>query len=48
MEIAYQGAEATRRPRCKHSVAYKTKVAFASIEGDKRLAALVEKFDVQH
>lgn len=46
MEIACQGAEATRRPRRNHTAAFKAKVAIAALKGDETLAALAEKFDV--
>jgi transposase-like protein len=46
MEIAFQGAEAMRRPRRNHTSAFKAKVAIAALKGDETLAALAEKFDV--
>jgi transposase-like protein len=36
----------TRRPRRKHSPAFKAKVALAAIRGEKTLTELAEQFDV--
>ena len=36
----------TGRPRRNHSPAFKAKVALAAIRGEKKLAELVEQFDV--
>ncbi len=36
-----------RRPRRNHTTAFKAKVALAALKGDKTLAELAEKFDVQ-
>jgi hypothetical protein len=36
----------TRRARRTHSPAFKTKVAFAAIKGEKTLAELAKQFDV--
>ena len=36
----------SRRPRRNHSPAFKAKVAFAAIKGEKTLAELAEQFDV--
>ena len=35
-----------RRPRRNHTPAFKAKVAFAAIKGDRTLAQLAEQFDV--
>ena len=35
-----------RRPRRNHSAAFKAKVALAALKGDKTLAELAEKYDV--
>ncbi len=35
-----------RRPRRKHTPAFKAKVALAAIKGDRTLAQLAEQFDV--
>jgi transposase len=35
-----------RRPRRNHSAAFKAKVAFAAIKGDKTIIELAERFDV--
>lgn len=36
----------TRRPRRKHTSAFKAKVALAALKGDKTLSELSEQFDV--
>ena len=36
----------SKRPRRKHSPAFKAKVALAAIKGDRTLAQLAEQFDV--
>lgn len=36
----------TRRARRTHSPAFKTKVAFAAIKGEKTLAELAKQFDI--
>src|SRR3974377_192773 len=36
----------SRRPRRKHSPAFKAKVALAAIKGERTLAQLAEQFDV--
>lgn len=36
----------SRRPRRNHTPAFKAKVAFAAIKGDRTLAQLAEHFDV--
>ena len=36
----------TRRPRRKHSPAFKAKVALAAVKGEKTLAELAQQFDV--
>ena len=36
----------SRRPRRNHSAAFKAKVAFAAIKGDRTLAQLAEQFEV--
>lgn len=35
-----------RRPRRKHTAAFKAKVAVAALKGDKTLAELAERFDL--
>ena len=35
----------SRRPRRKHSAAFKVKVAFVAIKGEKTLTELAEQFD---
>ena len=35
-----------RRPRRTHTAAFKAKVAFAALKGDKTLAELAQQFDV--
>jgi transposase len=36
----------SRRPRRNHSPAFKAKVAFATLRGEKTLAELAQQFDV--
>ena len=36
----------SKRPRRKHSAAFKAKVALAAMKGDRTLAQLAEQFDV--
>ena len=36
-----------RRPRRNHTAAFKAKVALAALKGDRTLAELAEKYDVQ-
>jgi transposase len=36
----------SRRPRRKHSAAFKAKVALAAVKGDRTVAQLAEHFDV--
>jgi transposase len=36
----------SRRPRRNHSPAFKARVAFAAVKGDKTLAELAQQFDV--
>ena len=36
----------SRRPRRNHSPAFKAKVAFSAVKGEKTLAELAERFDV--
>src|SRR6188472_727801 len=45
-DIAPQRSSAMRRPRRNHSAAFKAKVALAALKGDKTLAELAEKYDV--
>ena len=35
-----------KRPRRNHSAAFKAKVAWAAVKGDRTLAQLAERFDV--
>ena len=36
----------SRRPRRKHTAAFKAKVALAAVKGEKTLAELAEQFDI--
>lgn len=36
----------TRRPRCNHTAAFKSKVALAAIRGEQTLGELAQQFDV--
>jgi transposase-like protein len=44
--MAKRGEQMSRRPRRNHREAFKSKVALATLKGDKTLTELAQHFDV--